>query len=164
MVLLLVVLGAATGAPAAELVGQVTRVSDGDTLRLRVGRREVKIRLHGIDAPEAQQICRGAKGECYACGREAQTALQRMVEGHAVRCRPTGGSSYKRKVATCFAGGINLNQAMVERGWAFAYRRYSTAYVKAEEAAKRAQRGLWSGAFVTPESWRHRAERLPGCE
>lgn len=49
---------------AAELVGNVTKVSDGDTVWVtdNKGERE-KIRLNGIDAPESTQAF-GKKGLC----------------------------------------------------------------------------------------------------
>jgi hypothetical protein len=34
--------------------------------------------------------------------------------------------------------------------------KYSSAYVAEEAAARNAQSGLWSGAFIAPWDWRHR--------
>ena len=48
---------------------------------------------------------------------------------------------------------------MVHQGWALAYRRFSTAYVGAEAAAKAAKRGVWRGKFIAPWDWR-RGDRL----
>ena len=48
---------------------------------------------------------------------------------------------------------------MVSQGFALAYRKYSTAYVGQERAAKAARRGLWRGEFVAPWDWR-RGKRL----
>jgi endonuclease YncB( thermonuclease family) len=64
---------------------------------------------------------------------------------------------YDRLGAVCFKGSEDLNRWMVEQGWAVAYRRYSMDYVKAEEAAKAAGRGLWSGSFEMPWDWRKTA-------
>ena len=44
--------------------------------------------------------------------------------------------------------------AMVEHGWAVAFRKYSLAYVAAEESARAAKRGIWAGTFTMPEEWR----------
>ena len=47
---------AATRGSAAEYTARVIGLSDGDTLTvLRDGRTQVKIRLHGVDAPETGQ-------------------------------------------------------------------------------------------------------------
>jgi hypothetical protein len=56
----------------------------------------------------------------------------------------------------CSVAGDDLNAWMVHEGWALAFVRYSTAYVKEEEKAHAAQRGLWRGAFIAPWEWRHR--------
>ena len=45
---------------------------------------------------------------------------------------------------------------MVREGYALAFVKYSTVYVDDEIAAREAQRGLWSGAFIAPWDWRHR--------
>ncbi|MCP1546992.1 hypothetical protein J2W76_000237 [Methylorubrum zatmanii] len=42
-----------------------------------------------------------------------------------------------------------------------AYRRYSTAYVAQEDAAKLAKRGIWAGRFSAPWVWR-KGERVQG--
>lgn len=34
------------------------------------------------------------------------------------------------------------------------YRRYSVAYVPAEDIAREAKRGIWSSKFEEPEQWR----------
>ena len=47
---------AATSASAAEYTARVIGISDSDTVTvLRYGRTQVKIRLHGVDAPETGQ-------------------------------------------------------------------------------------------------------------
>jgi len=56
----------------------------------------------------------------------------------------------------CSVAGDDLNAWMVREGWALAFVRYSTAYVKEEEKAHSAERGLWRGAFIAPWDWRHR--------
>jgi hypothetical protein len=46
---------------------------------------------------------------------------------------------------------------MVARGYAVAFRRYSESYVTAEDSAKVARRGLWSGTFQMPAEVRAQA-------
>jgi endonuclease YncB( thermonuclease family) len=60
----------------AHIVGTATIV-DGDTID--VG--PVRIRLHGIDAPEAGQRCGKANGGTWPCGDEAIGRLADLVEG-----------------------------------------------------------------------------------
>ena len=55
-------------------------------------------------------------------------------------------------------GPRELNAAMVRRGWAVDYTRYSHGAYRAEEAAARADGlGVWSGRFTLPEDWRRGA-------
>ena len=63
---------------------------------------------------------------------------------------------YKRLIAVCYVGPFNINDQMVVDGWAMAYRKYSTDYVRAETFAKSRREGLWRGEFVEPWEWRRR--------
>jgi hypothetical protein len=60
-----------------------------------------------------------------------------------------------RVLAVCSAGQVNLNAAMVRSGFALDFRRYSSAYIADEAAAKANRAGMWSGTFVPPWEWRH---------
>ena len=141
---------------AADITGK-PRVIDGDTIAI-AGQR---IRLHGIDAPESKQTCL-AEGRRWACGRNATFAVAELIGRNWVTCRRRDVDRYKRVVAVCnVAGpeGPNINRWIVSRGWALAYRRYSTDYVAAETEARKARIGIWRGKFVAPWDWR-RGERL----
>ena len=63
---------------------------------------------------------------------------------------------YKRLIAVCYVGQLNINEQMVADGWALAYRRYSTDYVRAETLAKSRREGMWRTEFVPPWKWRKR--------
>jgi len=126
-------------------------VVDGDSLRDGLE----DIRLHGIDAPEYRQNCSDAGGKDYACGKRAARHLRTLVGGSSVTCRVIDTDRYGRTIGVCSAGGIELNRAMVEAGWAMAYTRHSLGYAGAEREAKRARRGIWQGRFEDPEDWRN---------
>ncbi len=136
-----------------DIVGPA-RVIDGDTLEVR-GQR---IRLHGIDAPESGQTCR-ADGKTWRCGRKAAFALTDKIGRAPVTCEERDRDRYGRIVAKCSVGGKDLGEWMVLRGWALAYRQYSTAYVDEEAAAQAAAVGMWRGEFIPPWEWR-RGKRL----
>lgn len=124
-------------ASANDLEGRPT-VVDGDSLTLQ-------IRLHGSDAPELRQTCKSENGQEYPCGQRANDALMGLIAGKEVKCeKKVQDTQYGRPVAVCYAEGIDLGAAMVERGWAVAYRRYSNQYVKQEELARSAKRGMWA--------------------
>ncbi len=131
--------------------GYVSHVIDGDTIVWK-GRR---IRLHGLDAPEMDQTCRDASGEIYMCGWRARRHLKEIIGGRPVYCDRLATDRYGRDIAVCLVEGTDIGERMVRDGWAVAYSRYSMAYEKAEREARRHGRGLWSGSFTLPETWRH---------
>ena len=139
----------------AQTVSGDAYILDGDTLEID----GTRVRLSGIDAPEMEQVCRHASGRRYRCGAMAKRALIDRVAGQRLSCRPESTDRYGRQIATCFLGRQNLNAWMVRQGWAIAYRRYSTEYVGAENRARRARRGIWSGSFEKPWRWRRKQER-----
>ena len=141
---------------APPALSGLARVVDGDTLDVE----RVRVRLHGIDAPESAQRCR-ASGRLWPCGQEATRALARRIGGRPVACEERDRDRYGRVVAVCTVAGRDLNRWMVAEGWAFAYRRYSRAYVAAESRARAARRGIWRGEAVAPWDWR-RGKRLSG--
>jgi endonuclease YncB( thermonuclease family) len=103
---------------AAELAGTVDKVVDGDTLWLCDSTACHKVRVCGIDAPEA--------GE--AGYHESKAALTALVTGMTVRCVQVGDgtpcdgrskpTNRDRVVAQCFAGEADLAAALVAQGQA----------------------------------------------
>jgi len=146
LVLTLAALAVVAGRRPAEIAGRA-RVVDGDSLV--VARTE--IRLYGVDAPEYRQICERA-GQPWACGVAARSALEGIIAGRALTCRPREEDRYGRSVAICFAGGVDVGAAMVRAGNAVAY----GAYEADERDARDARRGLWSSSFERPAAWRAR--------
>jgi endonuclease YncB( thermonuclease family) len=70
------------------------------------------------------------------CGELAKQALERLVKGQDVTCKGDQRDRYKRLIAVCYVGTLDLNERMVTDGWALAHRRYSMDYVRAETLAK----------------------------
>ena len=132
------------------------RIVDGDTIEV-AGRR---VRLEGIDAPEMAQTCQGGVGDPardWDAGRAARRQLQKLIADSAVSCRDQGRDRYGRTLATCFVDGRDINAAMVSTGYAWAFVKYSSAYVGEEAAARRARLGVWQGGCQT--AWDYRANR-----
>lgn len=134
---------------AAETVSGRARVSDGDSLRIG----DARIRLFGIDAPELDQQCGAGPG--WPCGTWARGRLALLAEGRRVHCTVQDRDAYGRLVAICSVNGTDIGGALVAEGAATAYRRYSTRYLAAEQAAQRAGLGIWGGDFDRPEAHRH---------
>lgn len=120
-------------------------IVDGDSLEVS-GER---VRLSGIDAPEALQMCTRASGR-WPCGREAERALERLIGGAVVSCDASGTDRFDRRLATCFSGDTNLNLEMVRRGWAVP----NSAYFHEADLAKEQRLGIWQGEFQYPDEWR----------
>lgn len=125
------------------------RVLDGDTVEVS----GEKVRLHGIDAPERDQVC--LKGDVpVACGREATEALRDMIDGRSVTCEGSKHDRYGRLIGVCRVDGVDLNGMMARTGHGVAYRKYSRDYVGEEAMAKAEKLGLWGSEFMMPWEWR----------
>src|SRR5271165_1353864 len=147
---LLIVLSIAVGAAAKDRIVGVASVIDGDTIEIH-GQR---LRLFGIDAPEASQLCVRHSGERWRCGQQASFALADRIGRATVSCQPHDLDRYGGVVAVCFKGNEDLNRWMVANGWAVAYRRYSLDYVADEAAARPSGFNICSGSFDMPWNWR----------
>ncbi|MCX6359786.1 MAG: thermonuclease family protein [Armatimonadetes bacterium] len=138
--------------------GWVLGVTDGDTLRVRVEGRTVRVRLYGIDCPELGQ----------PFGVTARKITAGLCVGQPVTLALHGTDRYGRTLATVRTSAGNVNEALVTAGLAWWYRRYApeASRLRALEAAARsARRGLWSQPRpVAPWTFRSRPLRasLPG--
>lgn len=155
--LLLVLLVAAVivecaAAQTATLPARVLRVIDGDTLDARLSSGRIRVRLHGIDAPERDQP-----------GGDAATRwLAARVADRDVQLEPVSQDQYGRMVAIVHLDDLNLNRELVRAGHAWAYRRYlrreDRHWCALEEAARKEGIGLWAAA--SPRApWEFRAAR-----
>lgn len=132
------------------LTGAV-RVADGDSLEID-GER---VRLEGIDAPERHQSC-GEGEKTWPCGERARAALERIVTGGEVSCRPVDEDRYARAVSVCAVDGRDIGATLVAQGWAVAT---GFAYASEQRAAREGGRGIWAGPFEMPADWRARHPR-----
>ena len=132
----------------ADIIGKAY-VTDGDAIKIS----GTKIRLDGIDAPEAKQKCE-RNGQKWRCGQVATQTLRKLIKGQSVTCKGDITDKYRRLIAVCSANSVDLNGAMVDAGMALAYRKYSTQYVPNEQKARQAKKGVWAGEFVKPWDWR----------
>jgi len=125
-------------------------VADGDTIHID----GQPIRFLGIDAPEGGQTCRDAVGHPYDCGQVARRALIRILKAGAVSCSDEGHDKYGRTLSHCRAGDLDVNEAMVARGFARAFVHFSSEYLANEQEAQAAHRGFWAGTWDAPWDWR----------
>jgi len=128
-------------ARALEVNGIATTV-DADTLDVDGGSR---VRLFGIDAPEIGQQCRRPDGTGRACGAVARDRLAGLVDGKAVLCVGDAVDDYKRLLAHCSVGGVEVNALLVSEGLAWAFVKYHSSYINQEAIARAAHRGSGMG-------------------
>jgi endonuclease YncB( thermonuclease family) len=136
----------------------VLSVGDGDSLRLRRGDTQLKVRLACIDAPELRQRPEGE------WARQALQALLPVGSGVAVRRLAT--DRYGREVVELSHRGRNVNQALVARGAAFVYWAYirgcdRQTYGRLETQARLQRLGVWAspGGLLRPWELRARSRR-----
>jgi endonuclease YncB( thermonuclease family) len=136
-------------ADVQTITARVVGVHDGDTLTaLTDDKQQLKVRLHGIDAPELGQ----------PFGQASKRALSDLVFGKQVTLHTTGTDRYKRTLAPVTVGDIEVDAQMIATGHAWHYKQYDhTATLDvAERNARAAKRGLWAdGAAVPPWEWRN---------
>ena len=137
-----------SGIPDEAKYVKVDRVTDGDTIVLM---DRTRIRLHGIDAPERDQLY----------GPMATAALEHMV-ARSVYMVEVDTDRYGRTVGQLYHSteGYDINASMVCAGYAWWYERYAPNSELLESCQKEAQsapKGLWeSDDPMPPWEWRRR--------
>lgn len=136
--------------PAPMKDVRVARVVDGDTLRLRDGRR---VRLIGINAPELDQA--GRPAEPYAV--QAKRRLERLVEANDGRLRLVVGKEthhHDRQLAHLFdRDGNNVEAMLLSEGLGYAVADWPNTLLtecqfQAELGAKKKRLGVWKESPV----------------
>jgi micrococcal nuclease len=135
---------------AGRAAAQVDHVVDGDTIVVRLGGREERVRMVGIDAPEASDTRFGAP-ECG--GRAAADFLRarlRAGDGVALVADASQGDRdrYDRLLRYVERDGDDLGGAALAAGRVAVYRTRDPfarqdAYRMAADAARDARDGVW---------------------
>lgn len=133
---------------AFAFTGKVVGVTDGDTLSVLHQGKAEKIRLIGIDAPEAHQ----------GYGRVAKQFVSELAFGKIVTVEVKGRDKYGRTLAdVVLPNEQSLNRALVQAGLAWWYFKYSNDVTLGhlEVEAKAGKRGLWQdGQAIPPWAFR----------
>lgn len=153
--LLAALLAIALPASADSIDCRVIGIADGDTFScLTATKDNIRVRLAGIDAPEAKQ----------PYGNRARQALSGLIFGKEVTLIVQNQDRYGRTVAHVMVDHIDVNAEMVRTGAAWAYREYlkDRTLLNLEAVAKEFNRGLWSLAKSEqqpPWEWRKAKRR-----
>jgi len=137
---------------------KVTRVTDGDTIRVIYDGTKTTVRLVGIDAPEVSHS-QNTPGQPFSA--EATKHLEGIVLNKAVEIKSYGPDRYGRILAEVIVDNRNVNIEMLKAGYAEVYRGDSLveildtkAYWQAEEEARAGKRGMWCrGNYMSPREW-----------
>jgi micrococcal nuclease len=136
----------------AALTGRVTRVVDGDTVKVRLarGRGTRTVRYIGVDTPET--VKPGEPVQCY--GDQASKFNERLVHGRRVRLviGRERTDRYGRLLAYVHVrGGGNrfVNAELLRRGYARTLAippntDRAARFAELERRARRQRRGLWA--------------------
>ena len=131
---------------------RVTRVIDGDSIKVRAAGRYYEVRLYGIDAPEVDQSGAGL----------SKSWLTDYLLDFTVAVEAIAIDKYDRLVAIVYKDGEAVNRVSVAGGYAWVYPRYCRKKIcrnwkKDEELARKNHLAIWQKKRVTPPwVWRHR--------
>ncbi len=137
-------------AAVAANEGRVVAIADGDTFTLLTDdKRQVKVRLHGIDCPEKKQDF----------GQVARQRLSELVFDKRVRLNIKDTDRYGRTVAVVYQNNACINEELLKEGLAWHYTRYdrNPEWERLEKEARRHKAGLWRQPHPTPP-WEWRKE------
>ncbi len=129
---------------------KVTEIVDGDTIHVKVGNREVVIRLYGIDAPEKKQ----------SYGKASTAAIKKALQERNVHIVPIEQDKYGRTVAQVYLNGVSVSKLMVQHGYAKVFTKYCKQDVcrdwkQLENEAREQKTGMWFNPhIVSPSEWR----------
>jgi len=137
--------------PIRTLKGTVTKVYDGDSIKINSQGIKLKIRLYGIDAPETEKRKKKTgrvrkPGQPY--GEEARKALEDSIYLTKIKVDVMDIDRHKRLVSVVWLNNRNINKEMIAQGWAWAFRKYldepyASEFICLEEQARQKRLGLW---------------------
>ena len=135
--------------PASRIRANVTDVIDGDTIEVNIGGKSYNVRYIGIDTPETKHPTKGV--ECY--GKEAAAKNKELVANKIVELEKDVSETdrYGRLLRYVYVGDVMVNAELVKEGYAQAITyppdvKYQALFLKLQNEARQAQRGLWDPA------------------
>jgi micrococcal nuclease len=134
---------------------QVTKVTDGDTVHIKINGQEITVRMKGVDTPETKDPRKIV--QCF--GKEASDKTKELLEGKMVHLATDKIDTeiydkYDRLLAYIYRDdGLFVNEYLVKEGYAHEYtydRPYEMqkAFKKLEKQAREEKKGLWGELCV----------------
>lgn len=129
----------------------VTRVIDGDTIKVTLNDREETVRFLLVDTPETHHPTLGVQ----PYGKKAATYTKKLLAGRNIQLELAKNGErdkYGRVLAYLFINGKSVEQLLLENGLArvaYVYppnTKYLDAYRQAEKKAQKNKLNIWSVA------------------
>lgn len=128
---------------------KVSRVIDGDTIKVLINSKEETVRLIGIDSPEVLDERKPV--QCF--GKQASDKAKEILTGKTIilELDPTqkNRDEYGRLLRYIFLDDLNFNKSMISEGYVREYTfksssyKYQSEFIQAEKKAKKENKGLW---------------------
>ena len=153
VLVVLLVRGRDHGTADAFGQGEVVRVVDGDTIRVRLGDRTERVRYIGVDTPES--VKPGTPVQCYA--KRAAAANAALVAGQRVRL--VGDVEHRDRYGRLLAyvyrepDGAFVNAQLVRDGYARTLMiapnvAHARQFAQLARTARESGRGLWTACSI----------------
>ncbi|MDX1976562.1 MAG: thermonuclease family protein [Pseudanabaenaceae cyanobacterium bins.68] len=129
--------------PSEAIAGYRLNFYDGDNFILIQGGIKTKVGLACLKAPELSQ----------SGGQAARKALKNLVDRQQFSLRVINKDPYGRLLAEVYAGGKNVNQTLLEQGYAVyhgEFRRECDRYQKFAQIAQQQKIGIWRSSPAAP--------------
>lgn len=133
----------------ARETARVSRVVDGDTIKVLINNKEDTVRLIGIDSPEV--VDEEKPVQCF--GKEASNIAKKMLTDKAVVLESDSTQKdrdeYGRLLRYVFLNNSNFNKFMLSEGFAREYTfkgnsyKYQSEFIQAEKSAGKEKKGIW---------------------
>jgi len=135
----------------AQIQSKVVSIADGDTFTLLTKeKKQIKVRLYGIDCPE--------KGQPIS--NVCKQYLSNLIFYKDVNVEDKGKDRYGRTLGIVFVDTVNINESLLAAGMAWHYKQYdkNKEWAEMEKRARSEKKGLWKDEKpIAP--WETRADR-----
>lgn len=135
---------------------EVTKIIDGDSIKVKSAKNTIEIRLYGIDAPEYDQAFAG----------KAKKYLKKKLQGKSVVILPVDTDRYGRLVAIVRRGDMVINEQLLAEGLAWYYPKYCkksvcSSWKKKNKKAKKQRKNIWSEPSpIAPWKWKYQKHKM----
>jgi endonuclease YncB( thermonuclease family) len=162
-----------TGSAQAQsdlIAGKIIHIEDGDSITMLTSdNQHLKIRIHGIDAPEIchsknDSSCKKRPGQPF--GRAAKESLTKKIQGKTVSARCPTKDRYGRNLCRIYDGKQDVGLPLLSEGLAWHYTKYDAtpAYAEAQQKAQNKQWGIWGAPQpIKPSHWRKKCWERQDC-